>query len=387
MSSNMESNLESNLESNMHSNMHSNMAPVPQAHSNLHLMDLEYPFSESSIAQTPAEPRDSARMMVVRRDSQEIIHAHVRDLPKWLHQGDQLVLNETKVAPARLVLKREQDGHDFEGLLAEKRPDQTWLLMAKNSKKFHVGDRLQLRDEHGAAGAVLRCLAKESNGWVVAFDDGVDPRQALEDSGRTPLPPYIMHARGERAHNESFDRAHYRTIFGQDTQFHSVAAPTAGLHFTSELLQHVAQTTKRPPAFVTLEVGMGTFKPIEVQRLADHHMHSERFMVSASTLERIKTTRPDGRFVVVGTTTVRALESLPTPLPTSDFYSESRLFIQPGYQFQYVDALLTNFHLPRSTLLSLVGSLVGLDRLKSLYALAQHMNYRFYSYGDAMLIL
>ena len=353
----------------------------------LRLEDLEYPFSQDLIATMPAEPRDSARLMVVRRDSEEIIHARVSDLPQWLCQGDQLVLNETQVASARVVLKREHDGREFEGLLAEKRANGTWLLMAKNSRKFCAGDRLRLQHESGAQGATLRCLEKESDGWIVEFVDGVDSSQALEECGRTPLPPYILRARGERAQSDAFDRARYRTTFGQDNRFHSVASPTAGLHFTPELLRRVDQVTQRPPVFVTLEVGMGTFKPVEVARLSDHVMHTERFLVSAPTLAQIASTRPNGRLVVIGTTTVRALESLPDPLPTSDFYGQSRLFIQPGYQFKHVDALLTNFHLPRSTLLSLVGSLVGLDRLKSLYALAQHMNYRFYSYGDAMLIL
>ena len=369
--------------------MMSNDASSTTAPADLKLVDLDYPFSQKCIATMPAQPRDSARMMVVRRDSQEIVHAHVRDLPRWLQAGDQLVLNETKVAPARVVLKRERDGRDFEGLLAEKRADGMWLLMAKNSRKFQVGDLLRLQTEDGAAAAALRCLEKETNGWIVSFADEVDSQAALEASGRTPLPPYIVRARGEQAltQSDAFDRAHYRTTFGNDNRYHSVAAPTAGLHFTLELLQNIQATTLRAPAFVTLEVGMGTFKPIETPRLADHVMHCERFSISAATLERLVSTRPNGRLVVVGTTTIRALESLPSPLPKHDFSGESRLFIQPGYQFKHVDALLTNFHLPRSTLLSLVGSLIGLERLKSLYALAQSMDYRFYSYGDAMLIL
>lgn len=355
----------------------------------LKLIDLDYPFSQKAIATMPAQPRDSARMMVVRRDSDEIVHARVCDLPQWLQAGDQLVLNETKVAPARVVLKRESDGRDFEGLLAEKRENGTWLLMAKNSRKFHVGDLLRLQTEQGAAGAALRCVEKEADGWIVSFADEIDSQAALEASGRTPLPPYILRARGEQSltQSDAFDRAQYRTTFGQDSRYHSVASPTAGLHFTPELLQNVRATTQRAPAFVTLEVGMGTFKPIETARLADHVMHCERFSVSAATLDWLVSTRPNGRLVVVGTTTVRALESLPSPLPKHDFSGESRLFIQPGYQFKHVDALLTNFHLPRSTLLSLVGALIGLERLKSLYALAQSMDYRFYSYGDAMLIL
>ncbi|MSR33583.1 MAG: tRNA preQ1(34) S-adenosylmethionine ribosyltransferase-isomerase QueA [Phycisphaerales bacterium] len=367
--------------------MKSNAASNTTPQSDLKLVDLDYPFSENCIATIPAQPRDSARMMVVRRNSQDIVHARVSDLPRWLQAGDQVVLNETKVAPARVVLKRQHDGHDFEGLLAEKRTDGTWLLMAKNSRKFREQDRLCLQHESGAPGAHLICLSKVPDGWIVAFADGTDSQAALEECGRTPLPPYIVRARGDSGPSEAFDRTHYRTTFGHDSRYHSVASPTAGLHFTPELLRQVEAATQCAPTFVTLEVGMGTFKAIETPRLADHVMHCERFSVSAATLARLDATRPNGRLVVVGTTTVRALESLPSPLPNCDFHGESSLFIQPGYQFKHVDALLTNFHLPRSTLLSLVGSLVGLDRLKSLYALAQQMNYRFYSYGDAMLIL
>ncbi|MCE9620244.1 MAG: tRNA preQ1(34) S-adenosylmethionine ribosyltransferase-isomerase QueA [Planctomycetes bacterium] len=353
----------------------------------LRLADLDYPLSEHSIATTPAQPRDHARMMVVDRANDEVIHAQVKDLPKWLHPNDQLVLNETKVAPARVILKRESDGKLFEGLLAEHRGAEAWLLLAKNSRKFRAGDMLRLQAEDGTQGAALICREKDPEGWLVEFPKSENPQQALETCGRTPLPPYILRARGEKPMPDAFDRERYRTTFGKDASFHSVAAPTAGLHFTPELLQRVEQVTQRAPVFLTLEVGMGTFKPVEAKKLSDHPMHSERFSVSSQAMERIQSTRPKGRIVSIGTTTVRALESLPDPLSAGDFQGETKLFIKPGYAFRHVDALLTNFHLPRSTLLSLVGALVGLERLKSLYAQAQKMEYRFYSYGDAMLIL
>jgi S-adenosylmethionine:tRNA ribosyltransferase-isomerase len=361
--------------------------PANAARCELRAEDLDYPLDESRIATEPAEPRDAARMLVLDRATGEVTHAQVRDLPRWLRAGDQLVLNETRVAPARLVLRRDSDGRMFEGLLAERRGDGEWLLLAKNSRKFRPGDRLSLQRVDGTLGAALLCVARDPEGWIVRFDSQADAARALEDAGRTPLPPYILRARAEHARTEAFDREHYRTTFGHDARFHSVAAPTAGLHFTPELLRRVQQVTTREPAFLTLEVGMGTFKPIEVDRLADHAMHSERFTVSAAALERIRSARPGGRVIAIGTTTVRALESLPTPLPAGDHSGESRLFITPGHAFRHVDALLTNFHLPRSTLISLVGAMVGLERLKSLYATAQRMGYRFYSYGDAMLIL
>jgi len=249
-----------------------------------------------------------------------------------------------------------------------------WEALIRPGRKMKPSEVLYATDNSEA----LTVLGRGTKGdtFRVSFVHD-DPASLIARLGEMPLPPYIT--------QRLDDSTRYQTVYAREAK--SAAAPTAGLHFTPELLQNVQATTQRAPAFVTLEVGMGTFKPIETPRLADHVMHCERFSVSAATLDRLVSTRPNGRLVVVGTTTVRALESLPSPLPKHDFSGESRLFIQPGYQFKHVDALLTNFHLPRSTLLSLVGALIGLERLKSLYALAQSMDYRFYSYGDAMLIL
>ena len=348
--------------------------------------DLDYPFDERCIATQPAEPRDAARMMVVERDSDRVHHARVRDLGEWLRAGDTLVVNRTRVAHARLVLRRETDGRAFEGLLAAPVGTGRWLLLARGAKKLHAGERLDLVTEGGAAAEALTCVEKTKEGWVVRFDDGVDAQAALERAGRTPVPPYILKARGAAERPEAFDRDRYQTVYANDARMHSVAAPTAGLHFTPDLLSRL-EAAGVLRASVTLEVGMGTFKPVETEWLAQHAMHRERFEVPEETLAFLRNRERSGRTIVVGTTTVRALESLPDPLPSGTWGAEADLMIQPGHRFRFVDALMTNFHLPRSTLLSLVGAFVGLERLKSLYALAQREGYRFYSYGDCMLIV
>ena len=347
---------------------------------------LDYAFDERCIAAQPAEPRDSARMMVVERSSDRVHHLHVRDIGQWLRAGDTLFVNRTRVVHARLVLRRERDDRAFEGLLAAPVGTGRWLLLARGAKKLHEGERLAMMGEDGAPAEAVTCVEKTREGWVVKFDDGVDAHAAIERAGRTPVPPYILKARGDAARPDTFDRERYQTVYASDTRMHSVAAPTAGLHFTADLLARLS-TAGVGRAEVTLEVGMGTFKPVETEWLAQHAMHRERFEVPAETLAALRARESAGRRVVVGTTTVRALESLPDPLPEQSWRDEASLMIQPGHRFRHVDALMTNFHLPRSTLLALVGAFVGLDRLKSLYALAQREGYRFYSYGDCMLIV
>ena len=350
--------------------------------------ELDYPFDPARIAARPVEPRDSARLMVVERSTDRVHHACVRDLPSWLRAGDTLVVNRTRVRHARVHLRRTSDDRPFEGLLAEPMSQGDWLLLAKGARRLHAGDRLEIVDGRGVAVAALTCQEKTREGWRVRVPDGVDVQAALEQAGHTPLPPYILKARGAHAVPESFDRDHYQTVYGDDRRMHSVAAPTAGLHFTPALLERLAAMGVGR-ASVTLEVGLGTFKPVEAATLSAHAMHRERCEVPAETLEVLRRRRagPRGRLVVVGTTTVRTLETLPEPLPTGTWSGESSLLIQPGHAFRHVDALMTNFHLPGSTLLALVGAFLGLDRLKSLYALAQREGYRFFSYGDCMLIV
>jgi S-adenosylmethionine:tRNA ribosyltransferase-isomerase len=350
--------------------------------------DLDYPFDTRHIAARPVEPRDSARMMVVERATDRVHHACVRDLPQWLRAGDTLVVNRTRVRHARLSLRRAADGRTLEGLLAEPLGGGDWLLLAKGGRRLHAGDRLEVVDARGQAAAALECIEKTREGWRVRVPDGTDVQSALDRAGHTPIPPYILKARGTQAVPEAFDRDHYQTVYADDRRMHSVAAPTAGLHFTPALLERLsAMGVGR--ASVTLEVGMGTFKPVEADTLSAHIMHRERYEVPEETLHLLRRRRAGegGRLVVVGTTTVRSLESLPEPLPDRTLTDESSLLIQPGHAFRHVDALMTNFHLPGSTLLALVGAFMGLERLKSLYALAQREGYRFFSYGDCMLIL
>jgi len=347
---------------------------------------LEYAFDMRHIATQPAQPRDAARMMVFQRQTGEVHHAFVRNLPQWLKPNDTLVLNRTRVAHARLMLRRESDGRETEGLLAAPLANAEWLLVVKGARKFRQGDRLLLVAEQGASTTRITCLDKVSEGWRVRFEPGVDADAVLQQLGRTPIPPYILRARGDQPLTDAFDREHYQTVYADDARLHSVAAPTAGLHLTHALLDQLAAQGVGK-ATVTLEVGLGTFKSVETELLSHHPMHHERFEVPEETLALLHRRSTTGRLVVVGTTTARTLESLPLPLPTATYRGESTLLIQPGYQFRYVDALLTNFHLPRSTLLAMVGALIGLDQLKSLYALAQREDYRFYSYGDCMLLL
>jgi S-adenosylmethionine:tRNA ribosyltransferase-isomerase len=356
--------------------------------SDLSLEDLDYPFDTAHIATRPAEPRDAARMMVVERSGDRVHHARVQDLPTWLQSGDALVVNRTRVRAARLMLRRDGDGRAFEGLLAEPLDHGDWLLLVRGGRRLHPGDHLLVVDPQGQAVTALACVEKTREGWRTRFPAGVDVDAALERAGHVPLPPYIVKARGDHAESEAFDRDRYQTVYAEDRRMHSVAAPTAGLHFTTRLLERL-QEMGVERASVTLEVGMGTFKPVESPTLSGHAMHRERCEVPTATLERLRMRRAGapGRLVAVGTTTVRSLESLPEPLPESTWIAESSLLIQPGHAFRHVDVLMTNFHLPRSTLLALVGAFVGLDRLKRLYALAQAQGYRFFSYGDCMLIL
>ncbi len=356
--------------------------------SGLRTDDLEYPFDPACIATEPVEPRDAAKMMVYDRATDRVHHTRVAELPQWLRRDDTLLVNRTKVSPARLLMRREADGRSFEGLLATNTGDGVWLLLVKGARRLRQGDRLQLIDEKGRGGAWLLCKCKTAEGWLVKFDEGVLVQAALDHAGRTPLPPYIVKARHTHTHPDQFDRVRYQTVYADDHHMHSVAAPTAGLHLTQGLLERIHQMGVRRQN-ITLEVGLGTFQPIECEWLAHHAMHSERYEIEAEALDALRLFRSTGtgRIVVVGTTTVRAVESLPEPLPLDAYAGVATMLIQPGHSFRHVSALLTNFHLPRSTLIALVAAFVGLDRLKQLYAIAQQQGYRFYSYGDCMLVV
>ena len=363
--------------------------------------DLDYPLPESSIATRPASPRDSARMMVVRCSSEGVEHVHVRDLPGYLEAGDLMVFNDTQVIPARLVGQRVDTGGRVEGLFlggasaghGGTSSHHRWTAMLKSNGRLRAGMAIELLDHAGEPGGFeFTPVEKVEDAWHVKSSD--DPMGALMRLGRTPLPPYILRSREQRHEDgidDDDDRAWYQTIYADEGHRGSVAAPTAGLHFTPELLDRITATGVQQ-ARVTLHVGPGTFKPVTAATLAAHPMHREWYDVGGAAIDAIQSQkqRRGSRLIAVGTTTVRTLESLPTnlnALSDVEMRGQTELLIAPPYEFRHVDGMLTNFHLPRSTLLALVAAKVGLDRLKALYAEAVERRYRFYSYGDAMLIL
>jgi S-adenosylmethionine:tRNA ribosyltransferase-isomerase len=328
----------------------------------------DFALPEELIAQRPASPRDSARLLDVAADG---LHDRtVRDLPALLQPGDLLVFNDTKVIPARLIGTRPSGGK-VEALLIRAQGPDRWLAFAKPGKRLKRGDALAFE---GLGGKVA---AKHDDGSIdIVFDrGGADLLTAIETAGAVPLPPYI---RGGVA--DARDRADYQTLFARIDG--SVAAPTAGLHFTPELMAALAAAGVRT-ANVTLHVGAGTFQPVRVDDTDQHKMHSEWGEVPQATADAIATAK---RVVSIGTTALRLLESVAREGSVRAWTGETDIFITPGYEFRAVDLLLTNFHLPRSTLFMLVSAFAGLDRMKAAYAHAVRERYRFYSYGDCCLL-
>ncbi len=343
-------------------------------------------------------------MMVVHVESGRVEHRRVRDLPEYLEPSDSVVVNRTRVTPARIVGRRVGDGRETEGLCLQPTGPSTWSAMLRGAKRFKVGDEVALvpPEDAGLTGVLakallpkqrfgqnpgedrVRVVERTPEGVVLEFLTG-EPAEVLARSGWTPLPPYIVSARRESA-PDADDRAWYQTVYAAEETRPSVAAPTAGLHFTPELLARVRGAVAAVLE-VELQVGSGTFKPVTCDDVRDHPMHSEWCAVPPETVRGLKAAA--GRVMAVGTTSARVLESLPRPLEggASGLAFDTRLLLAPGATFRWVDVLMTNFHLPGSTLLALVGAFAGLDRVHELYALAQREGYRFYSYGDAMLLL
>src|SRR5437764_8537631 len=330
------------------------------------LFDFELP--QELIAQRPAVPRDSARLLDVAPDG---LHDRtVRDLPRLLQPGDLMVFNDTKVIPARLLGTRPSGGK-VEVLLLREQGDSQWLCFARPTKRLKEGDTL----DFSALSARVQTINDEGS-IALAFDRrGADFRSALEKSGAVPLPPYI---RGGVADPQ--DRADYQTMFAAIDG--SVAAPTAGLHFTPELIAALADAGVKT-ARVTLHVGAGTFQPVRVDDTNQHTMHAEWGEVPQGTAEAITAAK---RVVCIGTTALRLLESVARTGPMRAWSGETDIFITPGFPFRVVDLLLTNFHLPRSTLFMLVAAFAGLERMQAAYAHAIARRYRFYSYGDCCLL-
>ena len=343
-----------------------------------------YDLPRDLIAQQPLATRSDARLMIVRRESGDIDQAHIRDLPEILSSTDCLVFNDTRVLPARLVGRRDRTGARWSGLFLGADEHGVWQVMSKTRGKLEPGEAIIIVSWDVQQTVTLRLLTKLEGGiWAVRPEPFGDALEILSRVGRVPLPPYIRDGEMTEADVEK-----YQTVFA--TQPGAVAAPTAGLHFTPELLaQLAARGIERE--FVTLHVGVGTFRPISAERLDDHVMHHEWCSLSPETAARINAAKAAGRRVVaVGTTVVRTLESAAQANPPGQlqpFQGPTNLFIRPPYQFQAVDALLTNFHLPRSTLLILTRAFGGDALIRRAYDLAIQERYRFFSYGDAMLIV
>jgi S-adenosylmethionine:tRNA ribosyltransferase-isomerase len=341
------------------------------------LFDFDLP--EERIALRPASPRDSARMLVVHAGGR-LEHRHVRDLPDYLRAGDALVVNDTRVIPARLHGSRLRGGirAKIEILLHRRLAEDRYAVLARPAKKLLVGDQLKF----GALRATVFSRGEAGEAMLVFSEKGAALDVAIAATGEMPLPPYIAAKRKTDAQ----DAADYQTMFAR--QEGSVAAPTAGLHFTPELLAALRDRGVMQEA-VTLHVGLGTFLPVTVENTAAHRMHAERTFLSAATAGALNAVHERGdRIAAVGTTALRTLESSADGdgrLHPRD--GDTDIFITPGYRFRAVDLLLTNFHLPRSTLFMLVSAFMGLDVMRAAYAEAIRQKYRFYSYGDACLLL
>jgi S-adenosylmethionine:tRNA ribosyltransferase-isomerase len=350
------------------------------------LSGYDYELPTELIAQNPAVPRDSSRLLVIDSLSTGVekpaLDYIFRDLVEILKSGDLLVMNNTKVIPARLY-GRKSTGAEVEVLLLEERQHNCWLALVKPGKYFKPGTQIIFDGQKLAAGNELTATVVErdeaTGGRLLQFDlpENVPLVQVLEKFGEIPLPPYIN---ASSAADEQ-----YQTVYAQEQG--AIAAPTAGLHFTPELLQKLRDIGINQ-AFLTLHVGVGTFRPVEVEDVTTHQMHEEWIEVSNATVEQIKATKAaGGRIIAVGTTVVRALEGAAQSGDLQPYVGKVNLFIYPGYQWRVVQGLITNFHLPRSSLLMLVSALIGRERLLKIYEQAIASRYRFYSFGDAMLIL
>lgn len=335
--------------------------------------DFFYDLPEELIAQTPATPRDSSRLLVYDRQSKEIKHEIFRDITKYLRAGDVLVVNDTKVLPARLFA-HTQNGGAVEVLLLKRLDIDKWEVLVKPGKKCPVGRELKISDELSLK---IEGITDSGERIVRFFYDGVF-EEILDKLGSMPLPPYI------KAKLE--DKGRYQTVYAKHDG--SAAAPTAGLHFTEELLEKIRGMGVQI-AKVLLHVGLGTFRPVKEDIITDHKMHSEYYEVSAEAAEIINAAKREGRRVIaVGTTSVRTLESAADDSGMlTACKGETQIFIYPPYKFKCVDALITNFHLPESTLIMLVAALTGREEILSVYAEAVKQKYRFFSFGDAMMIV
>lgn len=343
--------------------------------------EFDYHLPEALIAQKPTEKRDVCRLMVMDRENGEVYHKHFYDVLDYLHEGDCLVMNNSKVLPARLFGEKEGTGAKIEFLLVKRMDGDVWETMVRPGKRLKPGDAVRFSDNFRA-----EILDYGPDGTrIVRFDyDGIF-MERLEELGKMPLPPYI-----ERESTLE-DKDMYQTVYCKEEG--SVAAPTAGLHFTEELLEKAAAKGVKL-AYVTLHVGIGTFRPVKAETVEEHHMHLEEYFVDEETAKIVNDTiLSGGRIVSVGTTSTRTLESAAYYDEEAGRYllaagsGSTDIFIYPGYQFKLVEALITNFHLPKSTLLMLISALYSKEKIMEAYEIAVKEEYRFFSYGDACMIV
>lgn len=338
--------------------------------------DFYYDLPKDRIAQTPIEPRDHSKMMVLHRDTDEIEHKHFYDILDYLNENDCLILNDTRVLPARLYGEKEETGARVEFLLLNQKENDVWEVITGPGRRAKVGAKFSFGD--GILKAEVLEVLENGNRLARFFYDGDSIFPVLEKVGEMPLPHYIT--------EKLEDSERYQTVYSKELG--SAAAPTAGLHFTPEILEKIQKKGVKI-GFVTLHVGIGTFRPVKANNIEDHKMHAEHYHLSEETAALIRETKKNGgRVIAVGTTSCRTLESVAT------FHGEicaadgwTNIFIYPGYKFKCIDALLTNFHLPESTLIMLVSAFYDREKVLQAYKEAVEKEYRFFSFGDSMLVL
>ena len=336
--------------------------------------DFYFDLPEELIAQDPLEDRSSSRLLRLRRESGEISHHHFYDIVDFLNPGDCLVVNNTKVIPASLFGTKPDTGASIEVLLLKRRQNDIWETLVRPGKKAKIGTKITFGD--GRLKGEVVDIVEEGNRLIQFSYDGIF-EEVLDELGQMPLPPYIKHPLK--------DRDRYQTVYAKNEG--SAAAPTAGLHFTPELLKKIEEKGVTI-AYLTLHVGLGTFRPVKEDEITDHHMHSEYYVVTQETADQINTARRNGgRIVACGTTSIRTLETVAREdgtIPAKSGWTD--IFIYPGYRFKAVDAVITNFHLPESTLIMLISAFAGREHVLHAYEIAVKERYRFFSFGDAMFL-
>lgn len=341
----------------------------------MNINEFDYDLPKELIAQTPLEKRDSSRLLVMDKNTGELVHEHFNNIIEYLVPGDVLVLNDTKVIPARLIGEKEETGAVIEILLLKDKGEDVWECLSKPAKRLKVGTIVSFGN--GLLKAEVVAKADEGLTHVKLIYEGI-LMEILDKLGTMPLPPYI--------HEKLEDQDRYQTVYAKNVG--SAAAPTAGLHFTNDLL-HKIEEKGITITYVTLHVGLGTFRPVEVENVLEHHMHSEYYIMSKETADILNKAKDEGRRIIaVGTTSTRTLETVASNnngkfVPTS---GSTEIFIYPGYEFKGIDCLITNFHLPKSTLVMLVSALSSKANIMNAYSEAIKNKYRFFSFGDAMFI-